>query len=401
MNLEVRPILSALLRNKVRAVLISLQIAITLAIVSNALFIIRQRQAKMNRPTGIDVPNLVYVWSRDLRQGSDYFAEVAVDMAALQALPGVAQATVIGSAPLSDSGNGEAVSVVDDPEAPSFRHNRNKVDHNGLATLGLKLVAGRDFTRDDVSYEGANASGFPPVGIVTQALADAIFPDGDALGKTVYNTPSPIQIIGIVERMQGPWLNSSIVERVMLQPIIAEGVSSRYLIRAAPGERDRLVAEAEAALLEVNPTRLIEVRTQEEILASSYHGDWAMARVLSAVIVLLVLVSMVGVVGLANASVSQRTKQIGTRRALGAREKDIVRYFQIENGLVTGFGVVVGALLAFALNYWLVKELALARLDVSYVACGVLALLLLGQLAVLAPAHRAARIAPSIATRTA
>ncbi len=162
-----------------------------------------------------------------------------------------------------------------------------------------------------------------------------------------------------------------------------------------------MIPVIEEALLNREPDRDVDVvLTQTELLERSYQPDRAMTIILMAVIVLLITVTTLGVVGLANSSVNQRTKQIGTRRALGARRIDVIRYFLVENAIVTSCGLLVGAVLAFAFNYWLVNEYSLARLDWRYVPIGFIVLFLLGQLAVLAPARRAATVSPSVATRT-
>jgi putative ABC transport system permease protein len=129
-------------------------------------------------------------------------------------------------------------------------------------------------------------------------------------------------------------------------------------------------------------------------------GDRGMAILLSVVVGLMIVVTAVGIVGLASFSVRQRVKQIGTRRAVGARRRAIVRYFLVENWLITTAGVVVGTALTVALNYWLVTSYELERLDPLYLPVGIVGLWLVGLAAVAWPARRAAAISPAVATRT-
>ena len=142
------------------------------------------------------------------------------------------------------------------------------------------------------------------------------------------------------------------------------------------------------------------METLSDIKADSYEGDKGMAILLSVIVMLMVAVTGVGIVGLASFSVKQRIKQIGTRRAVGARRKDILRYFLLENWLITTVGVAFGTFLTFAVNYWLVSSFELERLNALYVPVGIFALWGLGLLAVAGPAHRASGVSPAIATRT-
>jgi putative ABC transport system permease protein len=157
----------------------------------------------------------------------------------------------------------------------------------------------------------------------------------------------------------------------------------------------------ERKLADLDPERVVRgIRSLEEIASVSYRGDRMMATLLSAVIVLLISVTALGIVGLASFSVKSRTKQIGTRRAIGATRSDIIRYFMVENWLITTGGVALGSVLALAFNVWLVRTFELPKLEVVYIPLGIVTLWVLGLIAVLGPARRAASIAPAIATRT-
>jgi putative ABC transport system permease protein len=125
-----------------------------------------------------------------------------------------------------------------------------------------------------------------------------------------------------------------------------------------------------------------------------------MSIYLGTVLALIVAVTCLGIFALATFNVSTRTKQIGTRRAVGARRRDIVRYFLVENALITSTGVVVGCALALAAGYWLSLQYALPRLNLYFLVGGVLLLWAIGQLAAWQPARRAATVPPSVATRT-
>ena len=119
------------------------------------------------------------------------------------------------------------------------------------------------------------------------------------------------------------------------------------------------------------------------------------------VCVALLAVTAFGIVGLTSYWVAQRRRQIGIRRALGATRNAIMRYFQTENLLIAGAGAAIGVALAVALNLWMVTTFEMQRLHTGYALVGAVAVLLLGQAAVLWPAFRAASIPPALATRAA
>jgi len=214
--------------------------------------------------------------------------------------------------------------------------------------------------------------------------------------------PPTSTIIGIVERLQQPWMSSDTVEYSTFVPVyMPYSNSTRYLVRAEAGRRDEVMKAVEVKLLEANPSRIIgKLRTIENTRKEAYADDRAMAIILSTVIFCLLTITALGIVGMASFWVAQRTKQIGTRRALGATRTDILRYFQTENFIITTMGLIAGGILAYAFSLWLMRTYQSPRLPWYYVPVGFLCLWALGQLAVLGPALRASRVSPAVATRS-
>jgi putative ABC transport system permease protein len=211
----------------------------------------------------------------------------------------------------------------------------------------------------------------------------------------------PIRVIGVIEQMHGAWVGWDNLDNVLLQPVLTSERFATYLVRARPGQRDALMRLAEDKLSAIDNGRIIiRVESVEELAAKSYADDRAMTVYLSVVVGLLLAISALGIFGLAAFNVSTRTKQIGTRRAVGARRFDIVRYFMVENWVITSTGVVVGCVLALVLGFWLSSVFELPRLKLYYLVAGVLALWTVGLAAALWPARRAARVSPAVATRT-
>ena len=370
--MDIKPILSSLRRSPTGAILVSLQIALALAIVVNSLFIIMQRFEKVNRDPGIDVPNIFFVgWvpSTDKFQGEVTIRE---DLAVLRSLPGVVAATVVNAVPLS--GGGSSTSMYTEPNEKGRRGDMNyfQVDEQGLDTFGVKLAEGRNFDATMVTKPARNSSTSPAGILVTRDVARDMFPGESALGKTIYTgTSQPVTIMGIIDHMHGSWPGWDKVGNVALFPVISDETFARYMVRARPGQRDSVMKAAEDALSKVDNGRVIlRVRSQEYVAATTYADDRAMATYLGVVIALLLGISALGIFGLAAFNVSTRTKQIGTRRAVGARRTDILRYFLTENWLITTLGVVVGCVLALLLGYWLSTTFELPRLKVYYLVVG-------------------------------
>jgi putative ABC transport system permease protein len=407
MNLNIRPILSALLRNRTGAVLVALQIALALAILVNATYIAKQRVDDINRPTGVDEKNLFAIDSAGFTVRYDYASSVRDDLSYLRGLDGVIAATVTGNVPLGMSSNAAPLYKTPDRKTSSmvlaYMH---EMDEQGLLTMGSHIIAGRGFRSDEIlpPMTPANESRPVPHIVVTQTLARAIFPDGNALGKTVYDPLGrPVTIIGIATDMVGPapWEEGSFLHGIYWVPQQPLMYGFHYLVRTRPGRRDEIMRIASEHLAQSNMDRVIMSVTSVELYKKVIYLDNRVTAIsLVTVTALLLAVSALGIFGLATFNVTTRTKQIGTRRAVGASKRDIIQYFMVENGLVTTTGILLGCALALGVGYWLSLQYQLPRLDLYYLVGGILLLWVLGQLAAWQPARRAATVPPSVATRT-
>jgi putative ABC transport system permease protein len=409
--MEIRPIFSSLLRNKTGAFLIAAQVALSLAIVANALYIIQDRVARTARPSGVgDESTQIRIAAVPIKDPETAEAKVALQERAaevLRAVPGVASVAMTNQLPLSTSGWNMGLSI--DPKQPESSSNTALYfsPDSLVKTFELKLVEGRDFTAEDVLYVDPDKSqDLGTAAIITKELANKLFPGASAVGKNIYfsgdDKAKPMQVVGVVERLQSPWAQSG--ERGELSTILANRRVDTYLqfaIRAEPGQRDRVMKEAEAAITKIPGVMIIRVESMENNRFDLYRNDRAIAWMLATVTVLLLLVTASGIVGMATLWVNQRRKQIGVRRALGARKVDVLRYFITENFIITSGGVVAGLLLAVGLNQLLVSQLELTKLPIAYLAVGSVVLWLVGIAAVYAPAWRASGISPAIATRSA
>ncbi len=403
--MEIGPILRAMTRNKLGVILITLQIAFTMTVVINAVFIINERSRLMARPSGLDEANTFFLTSVGFGDDFNEAVTVADDLAMLRQLPGVVDATVTNAIPVSGSGSNTGVRLIDDESAPASFTAYYRVDEHALETMDLNLIAGRNFATEDIQWRQTDELVATQQIIISQALATRLFPDRqptDVLGETLYfaGTQSP-QVIGIVEQLQGPWPSNSNVELSMLQPLHSSIGTTRYLIRTEPGERDRLMIEVEEMLVASNGNRIIRgLMSLEQTREESYRIDSAMSTILWIVIATLVFITCMGIVGLAVFGINRRRKQIGTRRALGATQLEILRHFMLENFFITGVGVAMGAVFSIGFSILLTTNFNMPTMSWYYTPLGMLALMLIGQLAVLGPSTGAARTEPAIATRS-
>jgi putative ABC transport system permease protein len=403
--MEILPILRTLRRNKVGAVLIALQIAVTLAIISNCLSMIQQRVQWMQRPTGIDEANTFAMDNAWAGDPPDLRARIEGDLAALRSLPGVIDVEGTNNTPLAGVEWHWPLAKGPGPQEFTAWTAIYAVDDHGLGTYGLRLSAGRWFCASEVGEIRSREIKFPASVVVTQSVANALFPAGDALGQVLYfeHTGSS-RIVGIVQRMQRPsdapnWGNPWAEYSVFI-PFQLVNNGLMYVVRTKPGQQAAMMRAAPAKLLALTHERIMQnVRSFSEIRRQAHRGNRATIIMLGALSALLLAITAFGVVGLTMYWVGQRRRHIGMRRALGARRADILRYFQIENLLIAGTGCVLGVALGLAGNTWLAARLEIQRMGLPFACIGALIVLVLCQLAVLWPASRAAAVPPAIATR--
>ena len=410
--MDIRPILSTLMRHKTAAALIVVEIALTCAIICNALFMISDRLSQVREVSGIAEEELVRVQISGIGSDADQVARTRTDLASLRAIPGVKDATVLNQVPFVNSSWNSGVRLQQEQQQSTLNATTYMAEDQFIETLGLKLVAGRDFNADEYReasdlLERTTEDGNIPATIITRSLADKLFPGEDAIGKAFYSWgDAPIRVVGVVEHLVRPGGMGGPAEReyAMVFPLRPHyNLGGNYVIRTDPDRRTEVLAAAKAVLQANGADRIIQEensKTFEQLRREYYQAPRAMAWLLGIVCVALLLVTALGIIGLASFWVQQRTKQIGVRRALGATRGQILRYFQTENFLLASIGIALGMLLAFAINQLLMGRYEMARLPLYYLPAGAVLLWTLGQLAVYAPARRAASVPPAVATRS-
>ena len=405
MILRVPPLLSALRRNPTGAIQVILQTAITLAVLVNVAGIVSRRIEQLEQPVGVDTRNTFGIDVSTLSKGFNVAQAESEDLAYLRSLPGVVAVTVSVGIPLT--GHGESF---DDYWREPAQHggfvNTNvlRTDNNFLRTLDVPLIAGRNFRADEIQSVSTGERTQPPAEIiVTEALARALFPRGNALGKTVYDAASdPLTIIGITRNFVGNVyeFQRHVYDTALLPTPPRVGFYA-LVVRTQPGRRQAVLRAAQWHIGATHPLAVINDATTLTVAKQEFEtNNRNMALFLTTVAVLMLAVCCLGIFGLATFNVSSRTRQIGIRRAVGARKRDIVTQFMMENSIILTAGTLLGILLALAIGAWLTAHFALPRLSLAYLLTGIAVLWVVGELAAWQPARRAANVPPSVATRT-
>lgn len=402
--MDLGPIFRALTRNRARLVLIVVEVALTLALVANCVSLIANAKLTLSKKSGFDDDNLLSVRVRAFdpafAEGTYLDAAIDRDGVLLRGMPGIRQASNTTFLPWIGGGSSFEVKTAGGNDA-KFRSQFYFVDPEILDTLGVSVIQGRNLTRQEFETSSLQQDRVVNI-LISQGLAELIFPGGTAVGKQLRDPDETLtaNVVGVFDPFYNPY-GWPIHEYATLVPGRSGGRNGwSYLVRTAPGQRDAVAKEIERVLLGANDGRNVEVQTIAEVRATFESTNRTVVTVLNAVMALLVAVTALGILGMTSFAVAERRRQIGTRRALGATKGAILRHFLFENWLLTTLGVALGALLAFGLNLGLVNVVDGAKLQLGVVAAGVVLLWLIGQLATLGPALRAARVPPAVATRS-
>jgi putative ABC transport system permease protein len=369
---------------------------------------IGQRIAELHLPNAIDQSGIsdINVQGTDPKLAN---ADIPRDLAALRETPGATAATAIDMVPLGHSSSNSNISTTpggvfqkDSPDVAIYMFTKG-----GPEALGLRLLKGRFFNDDEYADSKPGSNSYIPGGhavILTQSLAERLWPQGDALGKQIWIGPQDTYtVIGIVANVLRPNQNGGGLSQFYWSaffPIGPYPVVTDYIVRSAPQNRARVIHAAVHKLEALSPNTVVKGQTFTVIRDKYFANVRSMVWMLVLVCVVMLAVTAFGIVGLTSFWVGQRRRQIGIRRAVGATRLHILHYFQTENFLLSTAGVVLGMLLAFGINLYLMQHYQMDRMPWFYLPASAVVLWLLGQLAVLGPALRAASVPPVVATRS-
>jgi putative ABC transport system permease protein len=409
-TMALKAVCKSLLHAPLGPFLLAAQVALSMVILANVAYIVSIRLEHTNRPTGLDLENIFWIWSEGHGTHYDQQSTTRFDLEYLNLLPGVIAASAASSVPQTFDAQETIVSGTMD-----FKSTRDvllyQMTDRAVEALGLRLVAGREFAKDSVAPAGSgpgdDGTTFGQEVVITAALAERLFGSSQtAIGKTLFFSMGKgrsAAIVGVVERLQAaPFFvpGTNFVNEVVLVPAVPVGPTTFYIVRAQPGLRDQLMNRVVKGFESRQPDRYISrVTSLAETASEARAEDRATAVVLACLASLVLAVTMLGLFGFAAFAVASRTKEIGTRRAIGATRADVAKQFLQENWLITSAGIVVGIVITLIFALQLSMLLELPRLPARFLVGSMISIWMAGLLAALLPVLRGANVPPVVATR--
>ena len=390
-------------RGLLRGTLVVAQIALSVvALVAAGLFA-RSLAAGERMATGYRAPDHVILVATDLFLAGYDRAHGRVAEAELlrrvQAMPGVASATTAGIVPLGFGGNNSGYTEVEG-YTPAKDENMsiqsNVVDVDYFATVGTPLLEGREFRAQDDSAARE-------VVIVNEAFAKKYWPGQDAIGRWIDRSGSGRKsyVIGVAATAKYKHLDEAPIPFVFFPFAQAYHGDIVLHVRAA-GDPRALYEPLRRTIAALDPKLPVQVvGTFAEHMGAAVYFMRLGAVMLGIFGTLALVLSTMGIYSVVAYSVSQRTRELGIRTALGAGRKDILRLVLGEGMRLTVVGILAGSALALGVGKLLASQLLGVGAADPVTFAAIAALLgAVALFATLAPARRAARVDPMIALRT-
>ncbi|TPV95349.1 MAG: FtsX-like permease family protein [Myxococcales bacterium FL481] len=406
--MNVHPAIKAMANDKSRVAIIVAELALTMAIIVNGIAFLTQALERVLADTGVDAEAIAVITSRPFWDEQEDMRRLHAaglrDLEHLRRRPDVEAAATVYPLPLQGGGRATHYRAEGAPEHARVHGPVYVASPGVIDTLGLKLVAGRAFEPGDLPPPDTPDSEPVTEGvtIITQALADALFPDGDALGKVIHPGASSHRYtaVGIVEYMRTPYGGGPMEERIGFFPSVVDRESTMsVLVRVKEGALADVLRTAPDELAPHESERVIESSSLTDVAVGGQALQRFLAKGLAVILFLLVFTSALAVYGVSSAAVARRRKQIGTWRALGATRQTVARYFLLESFVGATVAMALGVPLAFAVNFALQASQDAPPLSPEVMLPTIAGFWGLAMLATLGPARRAAKIPPALASK--
>jgi len=384
---------------RLRASLVVAEISLALVLLISAGLLVKASLQLQTTDLGFDKENaLTFAVTLSPREYPDSVRVLTVQeqlQARLTAMPGVTAVGAVTQLPMS-GGSGtyyyvEGQPVPEEGRRPVLQYRNATPGY--LGAMKIQMAGGREFTP-------ADRIGAPKVTVINEALARRHWPNGSALGQRLVFSSGSYEIVGVVKDVRefGP---DDDAPALAYFPALSNFVRNlRFVVRTS-GDPTLLlpkVREEVAAVERELPP--YQIRTLKEHVDLQMQGDMIMPKLLALFGAIALVLAIIGVYGVMAYSVSQRTQELGIRRALGAEGGDILRLVVRQGALLAGLGAVIGLALAFAATRGLSAFLFGVSAFDPVVFSGVTAALIgSAVIASLVPARRATRVDPLVALR--
>jgi len=393
---------SSFTRTRLRSVLVTAEIALALALLAGADVMMREIRREFTMDKGFTLDNVLLAEiNLKSRQYEKPDAQITFFQEAIQRvreLPGVDSSSATTATPLEGSWS-TPFSIIGQPPLPDSERPRAQgfvVGPDYFRTMQIPLMKGRTFSSSD-------NSGAPGVAIVNQEFARRFFPNGDEIGHQIELDDGHhrrVQIVGVVGNVLAYFgqltPNPQIYESALQIPLAPMRLVLRS--RAAPSAIAPMLRRAVWSVDKNQPVGRIE--TMKDVADGSAGGDKLIVALMGIFAALALVLAAVGIYGVIAYSVSQRTREVGIRMALGAHKKDILRLVLRQGGLLTGIGCMVGFCLAVPLPRVFAGLFPEFPPQGPVVAIAVaLIIAIVSLLATYVPASRATKVDPMVALR--
>jgi putative ABC transport system permease protein len=341
----------------------------------------------------VNLPRSVY---RTEPQTAAFYAQL---LERIKALPGVESTGMINHTPLS--GFGLIVFTGIEGQPPPDREKDAPLGVGGVSpdyfrTLQIPLISGR-------VYDERDRSDAPRVAIVNQAFARRYFPNGDVLGKRIgFGCEDGLctTIVGVVGNVKQEGITTEVAPEIFV-PFSQMPMNGMTLFIRSHGNAGDLARALRSEVLAIDKNQpVFDVKTLDQRVVETIAVSRSLMLLFSGFALLAMVLACVGIYGIVSYSVSQRTREIGIRMALGARAVDVLRLV-LRNGMtLVAAGVAIGVAGALALTRFLTTMLfGVTPTDSSTFVVVSLVLAIVAFIACLVPARRATKVDPLIALR--
>jgi putative ABC transport system permease protein len=390
------------LRRRARSGLVVAEVALAVAITTGAVLLLRSFVSVTNVNPGFDTAN-VLTWQMNIPQrltaNADRLAFYRDFFARMEALPGVMSVGGTTRVPLGSTSVSTTVQIEGRPlpaaELPEVQFRRAM--HNFFGTMGIPIRRGRGFNDSD----GPTA---PPVAVINETMARKLFPNQDPVGQHVRMGPNPTgpwtTIIGVIGDIKHGGLEEEMQPELYITYLQGAPVGPFIVLRTS-GDPAALAETVRAEVRNIDKTiPIYDMRTMSTLRSESVSTRRFVMLIVAAFGALALGLAAIGVYGVMSLIVSERTREVGVRLALGAEPSQLLTMIVGQAAKLAGIGVVIGIAAALPLAPFLDSQLyGVKSFDPATFVSVPLALIVIAALAALVPARKAMRVDPVTALR--